>query len=126
MLGEDGTDTGARKAHQLLRNSRYFRRRLKQMGFLVYGHEDSPVVPLMTFFIPKVVEFSRQTLKYDIGLVAVGFPATPLTKARVRFCLSADHTKEQLDHVLDVVDKVGDMTGTKYGVKECVGTMIEY
>ncbi|KIH52076.1 hypothetical protein ANCDUO_17826 [Ancylostoma duodenale] len=43
-------------------------------------------------------DFSRRTLKYDIGLVAVGFPATPLTKARVRFCLSADHTKEQLDY----------------------------
>ncbi|VDN33387.1 unnamed protein product [Cylicostephanus goldi] len=55
MLGEDGTDIGARKAVQLLRNSRYFRRRLKQMGFLIYGHEDSPVVPLMTFHITKVV-----------------------------------------------------------------------
>ncbi|VDL84222.1 unnamed protein product [Nippostrongylus brasiliensis] len=98
MCGEDGTTIGARKAVQLLRNSRYFRRRLKQMGFLIYGHEDSPVVPLMTFYITKVVEFSRRTLKYNIGLVAVGFPATPLTKARVRFCLSADHTKEQLDY----------------------------
>ncbi|KAL6742790.1 hypothetical protein Aduo_015902 [Ancylostoma duodenale] len=55
MCGEDGTDIGARKAVQLLRNSRYFRRRLKQMGFLIYGHEDSPVVPLMTFYITKVV-----------------------------------------------------------------------
>ncbi|VDO48449.1 unnamed protein product [Haemonchus placei] len=99
MCGEDGTDIGARKAVQLLKNSRYFRRRLKQMGFLIYGHEDSPVVPLMTFYITKVVQFSRRTLEHDIGLVAVGFPATPLTKARVRFCLSADHTKEQLDYV---------------------------
>ncbi|WKY13307.1 hypothetical protein Q1695_004264 [Nippostrongylus brasiliensis] len=103
MCGEDGTTVGARKAVQLLRNSRYFRRRLKQMGFLIYGHEDSPVVPLMTFYITKVVEFSRRTLKYNIGLVAVGFPATPLTKARVRFCLSADHTKEQLDYSLSPV-----------------------
>ncbi|KAL6742791.1 hypothetical protein Aduo_015902 [Ancylostoma duodenale] len=126
MCGEDGTDIGARKAVQLLRNSRYFRRRLKQMGFLIYGHEDSPVVPLMTFYITKVVDFSRRTLKYDIGLVAVGFPATPLTKARVRFCLSADHTKEQLDYVLDVVDKIGDETNTKYGTKENSGRAIEY
>ncbi|KAK6755196.1 hypothetical protein RB195_013896 [Necator americanus] len=126
MCGEDGTDIGARKAVQLLRNSRYFRRRLKQMGFLIYGHEDSPVVPLMTFYITKVVEFSRRTLKYNIGLVAVGFPATPLTKARVRFCLSADHTKEQLDYVLDVVDKIGDTTNTKYGSKQNYGKTIEY
>ncbi|KAK6022298.1 aminotransferase, class I/II [Ostertagia ostertagi] len=126
MCGEDGTDIGARKAVQLLRNSRYFRRRLKEMGFLIYGHEDSPVVPLMTFYITKVVEFSRRTLKYGIGLVAVGFPATPLTKARVRFCLSADHTKEQLDYVLDVVDKIGDETSTKYGKKAKNSKLIEY
>uniref|UniRef100_A0A7I4YVN6 Aminotran_1_2 domain-containing protein n=1 Tax=Haemonchus contortus TaxID=6289 RepID=A0A7I4YVN6_HAECO len=126
MCGEDGTDIGARKAVQLLKNSRYFRRRLKQMGFLIYGHEDSPVVPLMTFYITKVVQFSRRTLEHDIGLVAVGFPATPLTKARVRFCLSADHTKEQLDYVLDVVDKVGDETSTKYGTKERNPKPIEY
>ncbi|XGW04611.1 hypothetical protein V3C99_015641 [Haemonchus contortus] len=126
MCGEDGTDIGARKAVQLLKNSRYFRRRLKQMGFLIYGHEDSPVVPLMTFYITKVVQFSRRTLEHDVGLVAVGFPATPLTKARVRFCLSADHTKEQLDYVLDVVDKVGDETSTKYGTKERNPKPIEY
>ncbi|KAK5966039.1 hypothetical protein GCK32_010690 [Trichostrongylus colubriformis] len=126
MCGEDGTDIGARKAIQLLRNCRYFRRRLKQMGFVIYGHEDSPVVPLMTYYITKVVAFSRRTLEYNIGLVAVGFPATPLTKARVRFCLSADHSKEQLDYVLDIVDKVGDEIGTKYGTKERNPKPIEY
>lgn len=31
--------------------------------------------------------------------MSVAFPATPLTKARARFCISADHTKEQLDKV---------------------------
>lgn len=55
MTGEDGTDIGNQKAVQLLNNSRYFRRRLIELGFMVYGHEDSPVVPLMTFWITKVV-----------------------------------------------------------------------
>lgn len=44
-------------------------------------------------------EFSRRMLKHNIGIVAVGYPATPLLEARVRFCLSADHTKEHLDYV---------------------------
>lgn len=43
---------------------------------------------------------SRELLKRGIGIVVVGFPATPITLARARFCLSASHTKEQLDKVM--------------------------
>lgn len=35
----------------------------------------------------------------NIATVGVGFPATPLMQGRIRFCLSAAHTKEQLDYV---------------------------
>lgn len=38
-------------------------------------------------------------LKRGCAVVTVGFPATLLTESRVRFCLSAGHTKEMLDHV---------------------------
>ncbi|GMS80048.1 hypothetical protein PENTCL1PPCAC_2223, partial [Pristionchus entomophagus] len=114
MQGEDGTRIGITKAEQLLRNTRYFRARLKQMGFIIYGHMDSPVVPLMLFYITKAVCFGRETLSRGVGIVSVAFPATPLTKARARFCVSADHTKDQLDRVLEVCSEVGDITGTKF------------
>lgn len=35
----------------------------------------------------------------NIAVVGVGFPATALMQGRIRFCLSAAHTKEQLDYV---------------------------
>jgi hypothetical protein len=38
-------------------------------------------------------------LKRGVAVVTVGFPATPLVLGRVRFCLSASHTKEMLDQV---------------------------
>ncbi len=38
-------------------------------------------------------------LKRGCAVVTVGFPATALTDSRVRFCISAGHTKEMLDHV---------------------------
>ncbi len=38
-------------------------------------------------------------LKRGCAVVTVGFPATSLTESRVRFCISAGHTKEMLDHV---------------------------
>ncbi|KAH7680405.1 Serine palmitoyltransferase 2 [Aphelenchoides avenae] len=58
--------------------------------------------------------FGRETLKRNVAAVSVGFPATPITKPRARFTVSADHTKEQLDRVLEVIDEVGDLTGFKY------------
>lgn len=39
---------------QLAENTRYFRRRLKEMGFIIYGNEDSPVVPLMLYMPAKI------------------------------------------------------------------------
>uniref|UniRef100_A0A914XF82 Aminotransferase class I/classII domain-containing protein n=2 Tax=Plectus sambesii TaxID=2011161 RepID=A0A914XF82_9BILA len=115
MLGHDGTDEGSIRTQRLARNTRYFRQRLRNMGFLIYGHDDSPVIPLMTFFVTKVVCFGRETLKRNLGVVSVGAPATPLTKSRARFCISASHTKEQLDKALEIVSEIGDVTRTKYG-----------
>jgi serine palmitoyltransferase len=43
--------------------------------------------------------FNREMLKRGVAVVTVGFPATPLVLGRVRFCLSASHTKEMLDEV---------------------------
>lgn len=42
-------------------------------------------------------------LKRGVAVVTVGFPATPLVLGRVRFCLSASHTKEMLDEVNRIV-----------------------
>ena len=38
-------------------------------------------------------------LEKGIAVVTVGFPATSLIGSRVRFCVSAAHTKEMLDKV---------------------------
>ena len=43
--------------------------------------------------------FSRECLKRGLATVVVGFPATPIIESRARFCLSAAHTKQMLDHV---------------------------
>jgi 7-keto-8-aminopelargonate synthetase-like enzyme len=51
----------------------------------------------MFFFCCRAV--NREMLKRGCAVVTVGFPATLLTESRVRFCISAGHTKEMLDHV---------------------------
>lgn len=69
------------------------------MGVIVYGNEDSPVVPLLVYMLSKIGAVVRTLSKRAIAVVGVGFPATPLMEGRIRFCLSASHTKSQLDYV---------------------------
>lgn len=54
IMGEDGTSIGHTKTSQLARNTRYFRRRLAQIGVITYGHADSPVVPVLVYLFSKI------------------------------------------------------------------------
>lgn len=45
---------GADRLRQLSENTTYFRRRLREMGFIIYGNDDSPVVPLMLYMPAKI------------------------------------------------------------------------
>ena len=78
------------------------------MGFIVYGN-DSPVIPLLLFHPAKIPAFSREMLKRGIAVVVVGYPATPIITSRVRFCISAAHTLEDLQWALQQISEVGDM-----------------
>lgn len=99
IMGKTSPGEGVRRIEQLAWNSRYFRKRLHQLGFIVYGNKDSPVVPVLVFMPAKLTLFCRLALQRGIGVVIVGFPATPIIESRVRFCLSASHTKAMLDKV---------------------------
>lgn len=68
----------------------------------------------------------RELLDRKIAAVGVGFPATPIMAGRIRFCLSAAHTKEQLDHALEILDDVADQLGLKYSRKPRETCQIEY
>ncbi|DAZ95175.1 TPA: hypothetical protein N0F65_012429 [Lagenidium giganteum] len=90
----------------LRENGNYFRQKLIDMGLLTLGNFDSPVIPVMLYCISKIGEFSRECYKRDLAVVTVGFPATPLLLSRVRFCISAAHTREDLDKALKKLEEV--------------------
>lgn len=39
---------------QLADNTIYFRSRLQEMGFIIYGNQNSPVVPMMLYMPAKI------------------------------------------------------------------------
>jgi len=43
--------------------------------------------------------FSRECLRRKLGVVVVGYPATPINEGRSRICVSAAHSREMLDWV---------------------------
>lgn len=118
---------GILRVAQLARNSKYFRQRLQQMGFIIYGHDDSPVIPLLLFMPAKIRAFVLECLRHNVATVGVGFPATKMTEERARFCMSAGHTKEMIDEALDIIDRVGDYLNIKYSKRKLFhGKTIQY
>jgi len=109
---------GASRLRRLAFNARYLHNGLIKLGFITYGNPASPVIPLLLFNPGKMNMFhqmmkDRQT---PIVVVVVAYPATPLVTSRVRFCVSAAHTKEDVDCVLRACDEIGDVLDLKHGI----------
>ncbi|CCH58660.1 hypothetical protein TBLA_0A08710 [Henningerozyma blattae CBS 6284] len=108
IMGQLHPGEGAERLQRIAFNSRYLRLGLQRLGFIVYGHPDSPVIPMLLYCPSKMPAFSRMMLQRKIAVVVVAYPATPLIESRVRFCMSASLTKEDIDYLLRHVDEVGD------------------
>jgi serine palmitoyltransferase len=114
IMGEDGTNIGKQKLQSLRDNSNYFRMRLQEMGLNVLGQFDSPIMPVMLYNPTKIAAFSRECLKRGLAVVVVGFPAVPILMSRARFCISAGHTRKDLDRALYEIDDIADILQLRY------------
>ncbi|OAA41008.1 serine palmitoyltransferase 2 [Metarhizium rileyi] len=114
ITGELCPGQGEERLQRIAFNSRYVRLGLKRLGYIVYGHDDSPIIPVMLYNPGKMPAFSREMLKRKISVVVVGYPATPLISSRARFCVSAAHNKDDLDRLLAACDEVADIIQLKF------------
>lgn len=105
---------GVERVERLAFNSIYLHLGLRKLGFIIYGHDYSPIIPLLLYNPAKMSAFSHEMLMRKIAVVIVAYPATPLVKSRVRFCVSAAHNKDDLDRLLIACDEIGDLLQLKY------------
>lgn len=105
---------GQERLQRIAFNSRYLRLGLKKLGFIVYGADDSPVIPLLLFLPAKMPALSRMLYNMKIAVVIVSYPATPLISARARLCVSSALTKEDLDYCLTKFSEIGDLIYLKF------------
>jgi len=114
ITGELVPGQGEERLQRIAFNSRYLRLGLKRLGFIVYGHDDSPIIPIVLFNPAKMPAFSHEMLRRKISVVIVGYPATPLISSRARFCVSAAHNKDDMDRLLAACDEIGDVLQLKF------------
>ena len=96
---------------QLHAKNRYFRGRLREIGFDL-GESQSPAVPIYVRELEKLFPFSKELYDHGIFSVSVAYPAVKIDEGRLRFTVNLSHTQEQLDRTLAVLEKLG----RKYGL----------
>jgi len=101
-LLEGSTDLRER----LQTNTAYFREQMTGLGFnLIPG--EHPIIPVMLGDAPLAVKLAERVQAQGVYVVAFAFPVVPHGKARIRTQMSAAHSREQLDRVIQAFGLAG-------------------
>jgi serine palmitoyltransferase len=98
----------------LQENAAYVRSALRRAGFRVLGHQSSPVIPVMAYAPRQFLGLSRRALDENLALVVAGYPATPVMGGRIRICVSAAHTRPDLEKAVQTLICLGAKLGLLY------------
>jgi glycine C-acetyltransferase len=91
-------------------NTRYFRERMQNLGFdLIPG--EHPIIPVMLGEAPLAVALAERMQARGVYVVAFAFPVVPHGKARIRTQMSAAHSREQIDRVIQAFTSAGRELG---------------
>ncbi|MBC1402461.1 glycine C-acetyltransferase [Listeria booriae] len=87
-------------------NGTYLKKGLADLGFDI-GHSETPITPCIIGDEKLTQQFSRRLLEEGVYAKSIVFPTVPKGTGRVRNMPTAAHTKEMLDEVLAIYEKVG-------------------
>ena len=91
---------------KLWRNTKYYKKRVKQLGFDT-GESETPIVPLMTYDAGKARTMSEKLFTEGVYALPIVFPMVARDKARIRTMIRADLSKDDLNFALEKIEKVG-------------------
>lgn len=95
---------------RLWENADYFKTSLKKIGYDI-GYSETPITPVILGDEKLTQEFSKQLIAHHVYAKPIVFPTVPLGTGRIRNMPTAAHTKEMLDEVVKVYEKVGKELG---------------
>lgn len=87
-------------------NSDYFRAKMTALGFKLAG-ADHAIIPVMLGDAKLAGKMADKLLDEGIFVIGFSFPVVPKGEARIRTQMSAAHSPEDLEHVVNAFEKVG-------------------
>ncbi len=96
--------------NKLEQNSRHFRKRMSAAGFTLAG-ADHAIIPVMLGDAKLAGEMAAKMLERGVYVVGFSYPVVPQGKARIRTQMSAAHSLDQVDFVIDAFIQVGQEMG---------------
>jgi glycine C-acetyltransferase len=106
----DLVEQGTELRRQIHANARHFRSRMAAAGFRLIPGE-TPIVPVMIGEAPLAVKLAERLLELGVYVIAFSFPVVAHGQARIRTQLTAAHTTDQLDRVVDAFITAGHELG---------------
>lgn len=99
----DQKSKGLRK--RLWKNRNRLFNGLNDLGFDTLG-SDTPIIPVMAGSADNALKLAKRLYKNKIFVPAIRPPTVPEGKSRLRFSVTAGHTNEDIDRVLECMGKV--------------------
>jgi glycine C-acetyltransferase len=91
---------------RLWENTRVFKAGLSHLGFDT-GASETPITPIMIGGEAEAMRFSDRLFEEGVFALGIAYPTVPRGRARVRTIVSAGHTREDLEHALEICGAVG-------------------
>lgn len=88
----------------LWENAAYFKEKVISLGFQV-ARTETPIIPIMIGDEALTFRFSKALIKQGVFAQGIAFPTVAKGKARIRAIITAEHTKEELDRALTIIEE---------------------
>jgi len=95
---------GIKLLEKLRRLSAQFKEGLKQLGYETLPGEH-PIVPLMVRDTQKTSQMVRYLFEHGVLVTGLNYPVVPKGDEEIRFQVSASHTENDIDYLLNVLEK---------------------
>ncbi|MBN8709985.1 MAG: hypothetical protein BGO12_12070 [Verrucomicrobia bacterium 61-8] len=99
------------RMEQLWRNTHKMHEGFKRIGFKI-GTTQTPIVPILIGSEAKAFMFTQRLFEEGVFATPAIYPAVRYGEAIVRTSYMATHTDEDLDHVLEIFEKLAKELGT--------------
>ncbi len=99
-------ETDNTRIKTLNKNADYFRNRLRKEGFNILDTK-TQIIPLIVGENGKAIQLGKFLMQNGIFAVPIRPPTVPRNTARIRFSITAAHSREELGYTIEIIKKAG-------------------